>query len=332
MNITHGALFAGLTLALFGCGSDKDKDSGAVCDTCDCIQHPDVDDMWPASNATDVYNRTQIYAVVDDDTEFASSMTLVEGGGTAVAGTASFDADEGLITFVPDSALLPDTPYTMTLLTNECEGDSFHFTTSSIGAPVADLNTLVGRTWRMSLGDGRPPADRDGLQSVIDMVAEDLLINATAVNGTTLTVVVGSTTSGDNQPQDLCVPTIEVALDMTQNPYAFGDVPNGYAPLSGAAVPTFGGSVSGSFSPDGTVLAGIDLTMILDMDAAGVIMNDDLCALLPTLGVQCETCPASAGNCLTFNTWAVDGGEDTSAVVTVRTQNDVDTDPTCTSR
>lgn len=331
MRTTQLALLLGLTpLALSGCG-DKGpaNDTGTLCTTCDCIQHPPLDSSWPEASATGVYNRTRIYAIVDDDSPFESSMRLSDASGTDVPGTVTFTADDGLIQFEPATPLSPDSPYTVTLMTNECDGDSYDFTTGPIGEPVTDLNTLVGRTWRMSLGDGKPPEDRDGIQSVIDMVEEDLLINATALNGTTLTVVVASTLSGDAQPQNLCVPTIEVGLDLSDNPYATGTVPNGYAPLTGEAVPTFGGEVSGSFSADGTVLAGIDLTMILDMDAAGVIMGDDLCSLLPQLGVQCESCPSGSGNCLTFNTWGVDGNEDSTATVTPRSDADVAGDPTC---
>lgn len=327
--ITLGALTA--LAALTACdGKGKDSDSGPACTTCDCIAHPEFDESWPSDGATGVYNRTRIYAIVDDDTDFPSSIALTDSTGGAVDGTVSFDAGDGLIQFAPTAPLMPDTAYTMSILTNEeCENTSIGFTTSGIGAQVADPNTLVGRTWRMSLGAGKPPPERDGLQSVIEMVEEDLLINATALNGTTLTVVVASTLSGANQPQNLCVPTIEVALDLSGNPYATGTVPPGYAPLAGQAVPTFGGDVSGSFSTDGATLAGIDLTMVLDMDAAGVIMGDDLCALLPTLGVQCETCPAGSGNCLTFNVWGVDGAEDTGAVVTPRSESDVSGDPSC---
>lgn len=318
--------------AVGGCGDKGKDDTGAVCETCDCIQHPAVEDVWPAASATGVYHRTRIFATVDDDSPFASSLALADAGGAAVPATATFDADRGLIQLVPTEPLAPDTTYTLTHLTNDCPGTSSTFTTSNIGAEVPDLQALVGRTWRMSLGGGKPPPERDGLQAVLDMVEEDLLISATSLDGTTLTALVASTLSGTGQPQNLCVPTTEVALDLSANPYATGTVPPGYAPLTGQPVPTFGGQVSGSFSADGSVLAGIDLTMVLDMDAASVIMGDDLCALLVNVGVQCEPCPATDGQCLTFNTWGVDGGEDATAVVVARSQAEVDADPACAAR
>lgn len=324
-------LLAIAALLAAGCG-DKGKDDSAVCETCDCIVHPVVEDVWPTDGATGVYHRTRIYATVDDDSPFASSLQVTDSAGAAVPGTVTFNENNGLVQFAPTEALASDATYTLTQVTNDCPGSSTTFTTSSIGAEVPDLNALVGRTWRMSLGGGKPPPDRDGLQAVLDMVEEDLLIHATALNGTTLTATVASTNSGTGQPQNLCVPTTEVALDLSANPYATGTVPAGYAPLSGQPVPTFGGQVQGSFSADGSVLAGIDLTMVLDMDSASVIMGDDLCVLLVNVGVQCETCPSGSGECLTFNTWGVDGAEDATATVVVRTQQDVDADPSCAAR
>ncbi len=198
MRTTQLALVLGLsTVALHGCGDKgNNNDTGTLCETCDCINHPPVDDRWPESGATDVYNRTRIYALVDDDTPFESSMKIVDEAGTEVPGTVAFDADDGLIQFSPTDALAPNTNYTATLLTNDCEGESYGFTTGSIGEQVADLNSLVGRTWRMSLGGGKPPEDRDGLQNVLDMVEEDLLITSTGLTGTTLSVLVASTLTG----------------------------------------------------------------------------------------------------------------------------------------
>ncbi len=326
---TSSRALLGLLAFAPGCGGGKNTDSGR-CTTCDCVEHPELKSRWPEDGATGVYHRTRMYAIVDDDADVERALACTDATGAEVPGTSTYDPDEGMITFTPDSPLLPETTYTLTRTTDGCEADAATFTTSAIGTPVSDLQTLVGRTWRMRLGDGRPPPERNGLQAVLDQIAEDLLIHALSADGSTLTVLVASSESGTGAGQDLCVPTIEVDLDLAENPFATGAVPAGYAPLSGEAVPTYGGQVQGSFSADGAVLAGIDLTMVLDMDAAGQILGDpQLCGTLQKVGVFCEPCPSGAGNCLNFNTWGVDGAEDTGASVVARTEADVANDPSC---
>lgn len=309
------------TLFLAACGSTTDRDT--VGNTCVAS----IDEVVFDDGTTDVYNRAVLWVELDDAT--SGELTLTGPDGEVAGSTQALDDD--IFHFVADTPLSPNTAYELGIGADGCEIDTIGFTTSAVGDALADLSTLVGRTWRIALRNGTPPPMAKANQAVIDLINEDLLLTVTSVDGTNAEIISGSSTTADG-PQDLCVPTTPLTLDLSANPYGTAELAAGYASLQGVAVPTYGGSVNGSFTADATALVGIQLTQVLDMATAAVILGEDPCELLVAVGGTCEPCPSGDGDCLTFQAWELTGVEDTAAdAVVERPEATVAADSACQS-
>ena len=302
---------------LAGCGGDDGTDTST---TTGC--EATVKDQYPADGATDAFYRSGVWLRLNNAT--GPEITVTQGG-TEVAGSTTFEGD--VARFTPDTPFASETAFDVLVTDGGCDVAAFGFTTSSAGSSI-DATTLVDRTYRLTLQDGAPPPEQPNMQAVIDLAEEDLLLTVTAASADTVDAVTGPA-SGSGENQNLCIATTPVSLDFSNNPFGEGEVPAGYASLVGSAVPTFGGYVSGAFSPDGANLEGIDLQMTLDMATASVVMGEDVCELLVTFGVICQPCPSGTGDCMTFHVQQITGVDDGSPAVVTITEDDVANNPDC---
>jgi len=312
-----------LALTLAACG-DLPGDSG--CDSCDCITHPAVITQYPEAGTDNVFYRADLW-MRTGSTASEQSLILNDADGNPVDGTVnSYQANS--IQFVPAAHLTPGAAYALIQVTDTCEAMGIDFTVSDVGAPITDIDALAGHTWRVPMSEGRPPADALEKQAVIDLIAEDLLISITSIDGTVLTAISASTLDAGLE-QNLCVPTTPVSLEIIEDPWGQGSIEPGYVGVQGAGVPTLGGTVSGAFSSDGIRLEGLKLRTVLDVDGANAALDEDLCATLSQVGVSCETCPSGSGECMTFAADGLIGTDVGDTEVVPRTQAEVEADSAC---
>jgi hypothetical protein len=314
-----------LALTLVACG---DLPGDTNCDTCDCIAHPALISQYPDAGDTDAFYRSDVW-MRTGGTPYDQSLVLYDADGNPVDGTVNTYTGN-VLQFVPTAHLTSGAAYSLVQLTNACEAPGIDFTVSDVGAPITDPAALNGHTWRVPMSEGRPPAESLEKQAVIDLIAEDLLITITAIDGNAITANTASTLDA-GLGQNLCVPTTPVMLEIIEDPYGEGTIDAGYVGVQGSGVPTLGGTVSGAFSSDGTRLEGIQLRTILDVDGANEALDDDLCATVAQVGVDCEPCPSGTGECMTFEAHGLIGTDVGDSAVVSRTQAEVEADAACQS-
>lgn len=315
-----------LPLLLIACG---DIDTDTACDSCACIAHPGLIEQFPADDDTSVFYRGDIW-FRHGASDAVQSIKVLDGSGTEVAGTVN-NLTGNVAQFVPSEQLTPGASYTWVQYSDECEGPSHPFTVSDVGSPIADVAALAGNTWRMAPSEARPPADAPEKKALLDLTTEDLLLTITEVNGTTLSGISASATEPGG-PQNMCVPTTPLTLTITEDPWGTGTIDGGWVGVSGQAIPTWGGTVSGAFSTDGVRLEGVSLRTVIDVPGALASTGEDLCDLLAPVGVNCETCEGASDGGLDCLLFAADGliGTNVGDPVIVEVSNDdVAANPAC---
>ena len=316
-----------LTLTLAACG-DLPGDTG--CDSCACIAHPGLIQQFPEDADASFFYRSDLW-FRHGATTTTQSINVYDSTGAAVDGTVT-NFPGNVTQFVPTAQLTPGAAYTWHQVSDECESETAHpFTVSDVGSPITDVASLSGNTWRMAPSAGRPPADAPEKAALLDLTTEDLLLTITEINGDTLSGISASSTDPGG-PQNLCVPTTPLTLTITEDPWGTGTIDGGWVGVSGQAIPTWGGTVSGAFSSDGSRIEGVSLRTVIDVPGALASTGEDLCELLAPVGVDCETCEGATDgskDCLLFAADGLIGTNVGDPVVIEITKDQVDQNPDC---
>ena len=293
-----------LTLALMACsGTNSDKMDTAQTTSGRCANN--ILERHPADEADNVYQRARTdrhFALADS----SARVVLTDASGAEVSGT---DVNSGnYVGFIPDSPLVSGATYTSTLSWS-CDPDVTSFTVSDKVGDAVDSASLVGRSWALDLREGRE-VNPLGINAALEQLIEFDLILGYDRDGTKGTFgMVGAIGDGTGE-QDVCTPFIpfENDGDLTANPYF--TITSSVLPIyvDGALLEIDDLEMSGSFTPDGTEIQGLELSGVIDTrPLAGVIDDegtgdaDSVCELFSgTFNFDCEACPGGDGDYCVF--------------------------------
>lgn len=278
-----------LPFFLAACATTDKDDSGSATnptgDNCDTTVQ-----TIPMSGAADAYYRGDIEFWLS---EVDSTATIT----TDIPGTL-FKSDDGLVLkWVLSAPLTPSTAYSATL--SYCGGEVvLDFTTSALGAPLADASALVGNTYVVDLTAARivePPGIGDVLTGYL---TTDILIGVSAVGASDIEMI-GAIAVEDSDPamQDMCTETIDFpTASFTESPFFSIGPDDTTFVVSDIEVNIQDLLVNGTFSADGNYFDGGVLSGVIDTrPLAGLVDESDpnsICALAVSFGAICEDCPA----------------------------------------
>lgn len=276
-------LLSGCILVDFGT-PEHPWDTGDTADRC-----PQVESVWPAEGATDAFYRTAIEIRFDDG---APAAVTVQGPDGEVTGAATRDDD--VTWFVPDAPLRPESAYQVYVST-ECDRFSWEFTTSSAGLPV-DQAVLDGGTWAVDIGSGRviEPA---GVGGLIQPYMDD---EVTYLVGLTAGEAAPALTGSEGTPDGVqeCTSPMDLPVGHWDDGW-FTTLPTDAVQL-GTAFNLQGLTLSGAFTPDGARIEGVTLDGLWDTRLVVLdgVEGEDLCDLLPSLGLECVPCADGFRECV----------------------------------
>jgi O-glycosyl hydrolase len=160
MRLGWGSLVLSAATVIAGCGGG----SGAGTTNPPSGTAPTVTSTTPANNATGVPVGTAISATfsraMNISTVTSAAFTLTATGGSAVAGTVSYNASTLTATFTPSASLAYNTQYTASLTASATASDgaamsasySWLFTTAAAPAPVVSTVTPADGSTGVSIG------------------------------------------------------------------------------------------------------------------------------------------------------------------------------------
>ncbi len=267
-----------MIFALLACaGDDVLLDSGPTCDIT-------IDSTDPSQGSTDHYFRGPLLFELSEPDPTATVVA-------PFAGTQTVDGD--YVIFTPDEPLKPDTDYAVTF--DYCHGaPEIAFSTSSLGAPVEDTSSLVGRTYAVDFSEGRFIEGDEIGELLSTFFGRRLLVQVLDYRdeGVDLRVAVSKVVSDQQEP---CRRTTDLeGLDITASPYfSFATDEFSFGAYEGEL--TFlDFSVDGTFAADGAAIGGVGFSLTLRVSELvpilGVGDEDELCELADQLGVACELC------------------------------------------
>lgn len=286
-------------LSLVACSGDKGdtgggaEDGGGSGDDGECsitFTHNN-----PGDGETEWYYKAALEVELSeaDDT---TDITVTDAGGAAVDGSVSFSENGLTAYFTPSADLAPSTSYTVDV--SVCSGGgsgSIGFSTSDLGTPLAC--DLTGDTFRVNLAEARflKPAGVAAL--LLDALEDDILVGVQSMGESELDML-GALSDGLGGGQNLCYPSIPFP------PASFDDPAFEVGPadttlnVSGIELEISNLSISGAFASDCSYFGGGQLAGELDArvlgplvgDLLGVTDPDEICGLLVTFGVTCDTC------------------------------------------
>ncbi|MCB9797011.1 MAG: Ig-like domain-containing protein [Alphaproteobacteria bacterium] len=305
-------LIAGL--AVVGCGEKEDSSADSVAPACEV----EVDETFPAANATTAYYRGEIEFHLSDPDDTAE--ITVDG----VSGT-SWSNDEGdVIYFTPDAPLAPSTDYTATL--SYCRGEApISFRTSDLGTDIGDPSGLVGKTYDLDLQSGRiviPEGVGSVLESYLEVTLFVSVLEADASN-----LLMFGAVANDDGTQDYCTQTLDFPeADFSTAPFFQIGPADTEISVAGLTVEIQQLLVSGTFAGDlsywgGGVLEGkVDTRPLVDLVEEGGEENA-ICDIVAGFGVACETCLDGGDFCLSIRAIEL-GGDESSVALEVIEQSD----------
>ncbi|MDP2309915.1 MAG: Ig-like domain-containing protein [Pseudomonadota bacterium] len=276
---------------LLACSGDKDPvDTAPACEVT-------LEETVPAADATNAHYRAAVEFHLSDPDPLATVSA-------SFAGVMSTSENGEIIYYTPSAPLAPNTAYTATL--ESCAGSTaLAFTTSGDGAPLADPNTLLNRTWSFDLAAARIVSP-EGMSLVLSSVPQQpLLIGVVAIDGATLDFIEGgSIANADTQSQDYCLATTDLpGAEFGESPYFDLSAPVARVSVGGAPVTVNNLVITGTFAADATYIAGGTLSGILDTRNMGVLVGDPgnpaaACDLMVSAGIRCGDCPDGERYCL----------------------------------
>ncbi len=286
------------------------EDTGDVIDTCT----NELRERFPTDGATNAYYRTTVEATFREIDEFdlegdGSDTLTVEGADGEISGSYEWVETQRRLIFTPDDPLAPNTEYTA-YVDYSCDLVSWSFTTSEVGASV-DPSSVEGRSYQLDLSTGRfvyPEGIGAALGSFLD---QEVLVGVDRATESEIDMI-GAIAEPDEGvlEQEPCEETINFAkttagpADFTKNPFFIVGPQDTILTVAGVTVEIEDLMISGSFSPDGTYIAGASLGGSIDTVPLVPIVNpgcdepgaeepcDDaaLCQLAGSVGVSCEFC------------------------------------------
>jgi len=293
-----------MTLALMACsGTNSDKGDTAQTTSARCANN--ILERHPADGATEVYRRARTdrhFALSDS----SARVILTDASGATVAGT---DVNNGnYVGFVPDEPLESGATYTSTLEWT-CDPDVTSFTVSDQIGEAVDSASLEGRSWALDLRQGRE-VNPLGINAALEQLIEFDLILGYDRDGTKGAFRMVGAIGDDTGNQDACTPFIpfENDGDLTANPYF--TITSSVLPIyvDGALLEIDDLEMSGSFTPDGTEIQGLQLSGVIDtrplagvIDEEGTGDAESVCELFSgTFNFDCEDCPSGDGEYCVF--------------------------------
>jgi hypothetical protein len=295
-----------LCTLLAACGGDKEGDTSNVTDgesdgseSCEISATP-----FPADGEADAFYRTSVEFTLDG-ADATATLALTDASGAAVAGTSSLSDDQKTVYFTPAADLTSGASYTSTL--TFCGGNpSATFTVGSLGAPVADPNAMVGKTYTVQLSAARfvkPPGVADLL---LGQLTDDVLLGVSGIDGSSIQML-GALSEGAGGPQNTCSPSIDFPVaDFSENPFVNIGPENVTIEAAGLTIPIANFNISGAFAADGSYFGGGVLSGQLDArdlapalaDTLGTSDPTELCGLLAGFGVSCAPCADGQSFCV----------------------------------
>ena len=318
-------------VAAAGCssksGDDDSATAGAGGDGAPGCEVEQVEPSYPEADGAEFYYRGHVEFVFDGIDEDAS-LTLADGGGTAVDGTTSWE--ENKLSFAPAAPLAPSTGYVATL--NHCAGEStIQFMTSPLGGALEDGVDLVGKSYVVSLDSARfvKPAGVGGL--LLGLLEQYILLGVSSVSDTEIQMLGAISKSKDDPSQDTCEPSINfpTAADFTTAPFFSVGPESTELSVAGVSVVINDLMIAGDFSADGSYIGGAILAGLLDArDLAGVLVDNGLiedddpgavCDLIATFGVPCDACSDGENYCLSIYVDQITAEEADESLISVDT-------------
>ncbi|MED5370031.1 MAG: Ig-like domain-containing protein [Myxococcota bacterium] len=294
-----------IALSLVACKDDGDTgDTAPACTV-------EVSSTLPASGETNFYYRSQIEASLSE----ADSTAEITMDG--VSGTSWLSDDSKTVYFTPDAPLDPSTSYSYTV--NYCGGaPSIDFTTSDLGAAIADPSSLVGNVYALDLqADSVRIVIPEDVGSVLEQYLEvALLLEVSAADASEIDMFGAIASEDDSEAQEYCDPTLAFpTADFSGAPYFQLGPQTTTISAAGYSVEIMDLFISGDFAADGSywgggVLQGMVDTrplvpLLEDCDADGSTEDtaddcDDngICELVEGFGVECEDCGGGENYCL----------------------------------
>lgn len=181
------------------------------------------------------------------------------------------------------------------------------FTTSVIGTPVDDTDSLAGRTYAMQFADVRVP-DSAGLEALLASLGDGpvWLWQVELGDGREVDFYNGVGEDGDADgvvEQDPCTTTwalggADARVELLSNPY-FASSPGDFGlSIDGTWLSFEEGWVEGDFAPGGDSLVEVALRGWLRAESLVPLVGDDACAVLEdSAKLTCVTCPSGEGDC-----------------------------------
>ncbi|MCB9662775.1 MAG: Ig-like domain-containing protein [Alphaproteobacteria bacterium] len=314
---------AGILSACTG-GTDKDTvdtdtDSGTDTeDTSTCKSG--VNKVSPKDKAPDAFVRQRFAVTFKADEKATATFKIVAGDSTETdVKNVTWDDSGKNVYFDPASDLAPTTAYTLKI-TYSCGEFTSTFTTSDVGTPLADANTLKDVPYVLDLSTLNviEPAGVGGILSGLlsDLGGQTIAIVANEVDtgANTLkfygglieaTITDGAVTAA-TQP---CEATFAFDQAVTfDNP--FFEFSGNELALSVAGFTVTLGSInlSGAFNPAGDKMVGVTLAGDIDVRDLGDVLGELVdggdpqaaCDLLVTFGVSCTACSDNQNFCLSL--------------------------------
>lgn len=302
-----------------------DTDSGNECEN-------GISSQSPAIDATNAYYQADVTVTFNAAEETAT--LVVSSAGTEVAGSTAWAGD--VLVWTGTDALLPSTTYDVTV-DYACGSPTWSFTTSEVGTP-AEAASLTGRTYVLDLAGGNfvePAGVGPLLQSQLTV---DILIGVTNATDSAVEMMGAIGADGVSPPeQDICEETIDfpTAADFSENPFFSVGPDTTTLSVQGMDIVVDDLEISGSFSPDGSYIAGATMAGAVDtrplvglIDPEGA--ESTICDLVATFGVPCEPCSDGTGDfCLTLLVTEMAAEELAGTSLVSRNADDIAADTSC---
>ncbi len=238
---------------------------------------------WPLQDSTDAYWRTDIEFVLD---EVDDTATVVAD----FAGTQSTRQDGKVIVFTPDEPLTPGESYSVAL--DYCRGTpELAFTVSDFGEPMDDTTDLMATAWSLDLASARF-IDAEGLGDIVaNFLQNALLLGVTEAGADSFTLAIAKTEGGEQDPCSRT--TFFPTADFSESPYWELSGTDVVIAVNEVELHLSDMDVAGTFSSDGSAMAGVTFTVTGDARDAGDWLGveaDVICELAEGIGAPCEPC------------------------------------------
>lgn len=288
-------------LAVVACGGGDDSGSPTTGTTAAC--DVEVRETFPATGATTWYHRgTLEFTLSKADPDGNPTVMLMDGAGTMVQGTTSYNDSGTKVFFTPSAPLTPGGSYSATL--SYCRGDvEIPFTCSSVGEPLSGgPESLIGSVYGIDLANGRvviPEGVGDVLTQYIDFL---ILAGVNNANATSLEIQGALADEADPTHQDYCEPSIAFpTADFSEAPYFIIGPQNTQLEVAGFSVSIDALKVAGTFASDGSQFAGGELSGLIntiplvDLLFPGSTDPNAVCSFIAGFGVSCIDCSDGSG-------------------------------------